>query len=239
MYQKERVDELLKCVNVNIKYDIFTKYILFLERTKDDNKFYNKLKNFNIKWDKKIEIIEITYRPIVKNMIEYVENKYPNEICFLSNSDILFHKTIKLVKNINFEKCHVALTRYNILPHYGPVYGYKGILKKFGNKIIKSMHANGRSTDTWIFKLPLNIKNELDFPLGTIYCDSFFNGLLQLDKPTFNPVSDIISIHLHKYWNTLNYKNKYHSSNVHFKKKYKNYQSKIKFCKLKDCILHV
>ena len=81
----------------------------------------------------------------------------------------------------------------------------------------------------------------MEFPLGTIHCDGYIHTQLLKDKPLFNPVFNIISIHLIKFntsWDPYNYTNINHFvQNFLGFKKYKKNQTKVSFCKIEDCPL--
>ena len=213
-YSKKRKDEFLKCFRTNISYDFITKYVYFYESGKNDQYFLNQLETFN---KEKIEIIKIKSRIFINEMLKYVNEKYPNEICILTNNDIVFHKNITNICSINFDKCNIVLTRYNI--HYqiakyiNSYFRNKKFYKLMLNNILLSlMPFNGRSVDTWIFKLPIKPDDSINLPLGTLFCDNILSQFLSKNKPTFNPCFDIISIHLHSNWSPYNYSKKISSS---------------------------
>ena len=237
-YQKERVNEVITCLKKNLNIDIVEKYIIFIERVQGDDNFLNLIKSFD-----SIDLIEIDFRPTIKYMIEYVNENYKDQICVITNSDILYDDTLNNLHKIDFDKCYLALTRYNILAHTNKVnYNYKGFvidykLKNTETMIkLKTMHSLGQSVDSWFFKTPLKIDNiDIDFPLGTFSGDGYLNDQLSLNKEVYNPVSDIISIHLHKNWNPNVYYDLSHGSRTFWKKKYRLNELMIPFCQLKDC----
>jgi len=240
IYQKERVNEVITCLKKNLQIDIVEKYVIFIERKDGDEKFFNLIKSFD-----SIDLIEIDFRPTIKYMIEYVNDNYKDQICDITNSDILYDDTLNKLSNIDFNICYLALTRYNILNHTDKEnYKYKGSvidykLKNTETNIkLKTMHSLGQSADSWFFKAPLKIDNiDIDFPLGTFSGDGYLNDQLSLNKEVYNPVNDIISIHLHKNWNPNHYKQVNHSSRTFWKKKYRLNELMIPFCQLKDCPL--
>ena len=237
IYQKEREEEILYCLKKNVLIKIVEKYIIFFEKKDNDDNFLEKIKNI-----KKVEVVIINHRPMVKFMIEYMNNSiYKNKLCGITNSDILFNNTLDILNCVNFDECYIALTRYNIVKYTN--FNYHGIVKKynFNNKeiAIKTMHNTGCSTDSWFFKLPLKIDNiDLNFPLGTYNCDTYLNYQLTKNKKVFNPVKSVISLHLHKQWDHNNYDEKNHGSRTFWKNKYDvGAVGSIKFCQLKECIL--
>ena len=235
LYNKNRVNELLKCLKQNSSLPCIDKIIYFLERTSNDSNFYNTLIE-----NPKIDLQIINHRPMVKEMIEYVNKNYKDKVCTLTNSDIYYTDSIIKLKRVDFSKCNIALTRYNILEHTTAATNwiYPGFIINHNGIKLKTMLKNGISADSWIFKLPLNIeKMDMDFPLGTLQCDGYIHTQLIKDKPLFNPVNTIISIHLHKSWHQNNYNNMKHSSRTFWKEKYKQNQLAIAFCKLEDCTL--
>tara|TARA_B110000208_G_C11800958_1_gene442348 strand:- start:12166 stop:12948 length:783 start_codon:yes stop_codon:yes gene_type:complete len=234
-YNKTRVKELLKCLELNSKLSCIEKIIYFLERAPNDDNFYAKI----IK-NPKIDLQIINHRPMVKEMIEYANKKYKDRVCILTNSDIYYTDSLLRLKRVDFSKCNIALTRYNILAHTMATSGdsYPGFIVEYNGIKLKTMWDNGLSADSWIFKLPLNMeKMDMEFPLGTLQCDGYIHTQLLKDKPLFNPVHTIMSIHLHELWHHSSYNNMKHSSRTFWKETYRQNQSRIAFCKLEDCPL--
>ena len=235
LYNKNRVNELLECLKQNSSLPCIEKIIYFLERSSNDSNFYNIL-NENPKVDLQI----IDHRPMVKEMIDYVNENYKDRVCILTNSDIYYTDSILRLKRVDFSKCNIALTRYNILEHTMATSGdtYPGFIIDYNGIKLKTMWDNGLSADSWLFKLPLNMeKMDMEFPLGTLQCDGYIHTQLKKDKPLFNPVHTIISIHLHKSWDHRSYSDMKHSSRIFWKLDYQLKQSAIAFCKIEDCPL--
>jgi hypothetical protein len=109
--------------------------------------------------------------------IEFINEKLTGEICILSNSDIYFDDTLKLLNNTNYDNIFIALSRYE---H-----------DKLYNKAL--------SQDSWIFMSPLkvNIKN-LGFCFGILGCDNRIAYIAHEHKyKVINPSKTIKSHHLH------------------------------------------
>lgn len=230
IYQENRKNEIIECLKVNAKHNFIKKFVIFLERVDGDDEFVHTIQD--TVENNKLDLQLISHRPMIKEMVDYVQQEYPSSICLITNSDIMFYKGFEKLNRINYNKYNIALTRYNPLPHKGKVYNYRGIELNVDKYKLKSMWHNGLSTDTWIFKLPLQVNKLLDFPLGTVHGDSYLNKLLADLKPTLNPIYDVISIHLHEYWSTTNYRNPNHSSKQYWKPRYRKNQKSIRFTKL-------
>ena len=235
IHQKQRVNELLTCIKKNLDIDIINKYVIFYEKTPQDITFLELLKKFD-----NLDIVYIDFRPSIKYMIEYLNKHYKNQTCILTNSDILFDNTLNLLQDVDFNKCSIALTRYNVLSHTNKFnFNYAGHTINYNYHDatfkLKTMHTRGQSIDAWIFNLPLKHDNiDIDFPLGTYNGDGYLNYQLSINTKLFNPVYDIISIHLHKKWNPNSYNNINHSSRTFWKKKYIQHELPIPFCHIKQ-----
>ena len=101
----DRNTELNFCIERNIK-NRFINNIYFLNE--DDIKYdHNKIINVNIK-----------KRPTYKDFIDFINNNSSeNDISIITNLDIYFDDSIKVLENIDLNNKCFALTRYDVKPN--------------------------------------------------------------------------------------------------------------------------
>ncbi len=210
---EERYIEIHRCLENNLKNKHINKIYLFYESENIADINYEKYNN------PKIEIIPVitpNKRDISFNRIARYSNKYLfDDLCIISNNDIFFDNTLKLVHTLDFIKCNyfISLTRKNCdnyLDH--------------NNNIWKPHSA---SQDSWIYLSPIKLMdNEIN--LGWIQCDNIISeSYSSLNYNVINPHYSINSWHLHKTNNT-----KFILENYNYNYKYK--MKKIKLESLKD-----
>jgi len=200
---KDRIDEYIRVLQHNTKNPYIVDIVIFYEGTRKDN-MAKILFNYNIK------IVFITKRPTFKDMFNYANKYLRNFRIIIANSDIFYDydKGLNLLKDINMKNKFIVLTRYNKIEQLKNPSGHNGIIinhKKYGK--IKTMHNNGLSIDSWIFKSPIVADFESDFRIGIVKCDSRLNYQLIKSKKynVYNPCLDIISIHEHNGWDPKKY----------------------------------
>ena len=152
IYQKNRIEEILTCIRENLQHTCIEGVVCFLERTLGDGDLYKTLQEIH-----SVDVQVVYTRPSVHFMLAYMNKHHSNKVCIVTNSDISFHSSIQKVKKIDFNKCNLALTRYNILAHTMATSGdtYPGIIKVIDGITLKTMFHHGASTDSWFFKLSL------------------------------------------------------------------------------------
>ena len=209
--QQQRVDELIKCLQENIKNDNIEKIHLFFEKQEDIDYLKNVLSNDNTNNDfkdtmeqlqfklnrmensiklleeqginNKIQIILFNEQPLYSDFFEYA-NKLKGKICMISNSDIwLKNVDLDLIKLIQTkDKLMYALTRHESD-------GTCPLIDKYW-----------MSHDSFIFKSPINYNiqggmNHIQNKLGSE--NIIIIGLRKLGYRLFNPCKDIVIIHEH------------------------------------------
>lgn len=166
-----RLGEHLTCLEENILNNIISKIVLFIS---DDSVC---LIN-----SKKIEIKYLNNRPTYDDIFKICNKEYSNEICIVSNADIMFDDSLRYINNVNINNRFIALNRWD--------------LNEDGS-LIRFRHDIGDSQDCWIFKSPVNIKNA-DFTMGKLGCDSRIAYLaFEVGMDVINPSEQIITKHLH------------------------------------------
>ena len=205
-YNPIRNGDILKCIYNNSKLEQISKIVLFYEHSLDNNDEMELLTT--MKKIDNVQVISTSKRPTVRKMVNFVNNTYPNNICILTNSDISFNSSLGHLQKVDFEDCNIALTRYNIINRNDNSHRiYKGLFLPLGeNTLLKTVHENGSSIDSWIYKTPLNTNSmDLDVYLGQYGVDGYLNKQFSKHNKIFNPVRDIISIHIDEKWNMTDY----------------------------------
>jgi hypothetical protein len=107
----------------------------------------------------------------------------------VANADIAFDASFLRIGSLDLSRSIVVLTRYDISRD-----GRTALLIHWDNGA-----PNTLSADAWIFRTPFASDFNLDYPIGTFYCDSFINN--QISKSSrydaINPCFDVRAFHLH------------------------------------------
>lgn len=176
---KERQKEIDECITKNINNPLITSIYLLNDQIYN-NKFLkkSKIKQFEIIKEKKL---------LFKDAIEFINSYCYQETVILSNTDIYFDDTLKLIDPKELDNKVLCLLRHDIDKE-----GNIDIFRHFGE-------PRSDSQDCWIFNSPLKINtNELDFSFGTLGCDNIFASKLHEHKyELLNPSYDIKIYHLH------------------------------------------
>ena len=136
---------------------------------------------------------QLTYKKAFDYANKYIEK---NEIVILSNCDIWFDNTIKVVNNYDMNNTIIALSRYDAQKN--------GTYKLFNRP---------DSQDCWIFKNPISLEYDYNFELGKGGCDNRIAWIVNNSKKNnikyniVNPATIIKSYHEH-ISNIRNWKNK-------------------------------
>jgi hypothetical protein len=188
---QRRQKELNVCLTHNILNKNIDEILLLTETFIDIRKYLTE--NIEFKYLEKVRQIIINDRLTLYRGIEYCKDN--KKIYMISNSDIFFDDTLKMLKDINLEETILALSRYDLIKEYvrkgqneAKIFTHEGQL---GNPVIDSH-------DVWI--LTNNIKNDirLDVPLGTCGIDNIANYIfMDNGYKVVNPVFDIHAIHYH------------------------------------------
>ena len=170
-YQRET--EYRSCISENVKNNLIKKIIIFIDDDSDPQ----------IQSDK-IQIIRNKIRPTFKYLFEYCNLNFQNEICVISNTDIIFDETLSIVQNTNLDNTFLALTRWDIVPYNGS-YG------------LRFFNVN-MSQDSWMFKSPVKIDDRLNIYLGKPGIDNRVARLMHDNGyDVKNPGKQIITKHFH------------------------------------------
>jgi len=182
---KERQKEINFCLRKNIENNLFTKIILINE------KIYSK-EELGIDDLGNIIQINIGNRLMFSDVFKTVKNLKLKGYIVFSNSDIIFHPSLKNVykSSISIRPIVQCLTRYNIINIKDGKFKYE-------------LHGDTNSSqDTWILHskfIPQNVMiGKFDFNFGRFGCDNhilyLFNHLKYLPK---NEYTKYITFHYH------------------------------------------
>jgi hypothetical protein len=174
--------EYKACINENLKCDFIDKVYVFIS----DNS------NLDIS-DSKIEIVNIETRPTFKFLFTYCNEHLSGQKCIISNSDIIFDKTLEVLTNISLDKTFLALTRWDLF-----VNNNQWSIGFYDNIWRGDITTGQLSQDSWIFESPIMVDENSDFLMGKPGCD---NRIVQvyheLGYNVKNPGKQIITKHLH------------------------------------------
>lgn len=169
----ERQNEIDYCLKKNLDNNLIDKIYIFT--------------SFDVKIpfeSKKIKIINLE-RPSYFDIINFINLNDTDSFNIISNSDIYFDDSLKMLNKIDFskKKC-IALSRHEV----------KDILISPTEKFAKT------SQDCWIFKgnVQLDNMNDVKFNLGVFGCDNRF--AYELSKNGYELLNfcyDIIVYHYH------------------------------------------
>lgn len=177
---KNRDIEYITAISENLKVNEIEKIIVFIS---DDSKLELA--------SNKINIVKLENRPTFKTLFQYCNDNYPNKLCCIANTDIIFDNTISIIDNI--DNTFLALTRWDI------VRDNNKFIANFYNAPWRGVLTTGQlSQDSWIFKTPIQIDERSNFLMGKPGCD---NRIIQiyheLGYNIKNPSLQIITKHLH------------------------------------------
>ena len=189
---KERLEELEKCLQFNIENDLIDEIHLFME-----TEFTNECLN-----NPKIKKIIFGERLTFKKAFDYGNQFDENIIKIVSNNDISFEKeSLQKIKKINLTNCCLALTRYNIKT-YEP-FTYQFMYSSLRLKEIKYMSC---TQDSWIFT-KVKTNDDMQFFFGINKCDNYIAYLL--NKENINVINNSLTIKtFHHHLSNLRYYSK-------------------------------
>lgn len=172
----QRESEYLTCIKANLDSKIFEKVVVFIDNKDTYIPFT----------DDALEVIYVNKRLTYSEFFKYCNNNYKDNICVVSNTDIIFDDTLHLLKEVNLSDRVYCLTRWDL---------YKVNIKD--DEFSLRFFDVDMSQDSWIFNG--SIKDmDADFYLGKPGCDNRIAKILQDNGYTiYNPSRTIITKHLH------------------------------------------
>jgi len=189
--------EYKACIKENVNCETIDKIVIFISDEISKLDFESE----------KIEIVYLKERPTFKYLFEYCNNNYPEEICIIGNTDIIFDKSLGNLVNYNLENQFLALTRWDLFTENKQWY-----MRFFNGPYRDNNWTMGMlSQDSWIFKTPIKIDDRSNFLMGKPGCDNRIVQLYhELGYNVKNPSRKIITKHLH----TSNYRTYNHTDIV-------------------------
>ena len=176
---ENRRNEILNCLELNLKNKYIEHVHIFLENYDDFPEFYS------IPQDN-ITVINVDKRVSFRKIFDYCNENIANKQCLVANNDILFTNDLGKIRGV---KPHdfIALTRHE------------------GDKLIKNTNREAFcSQDAWIFTSPMvddlaDIKD--DTIIGTFFSDNIINYMLYRGHQynAWNICKDIKIIHMHQH----------------------------------------
>ncbi len=140
--------------------------------------------NVKNKFIDKIFVITSDDKPYYTQFFE-IMRKFPNDVNIVSNLDIYFDDTIKLVENMGPKDCY-ALTRWEL-------WNNKVVFFETRNTLAHAKH----SQDVWIFRGFPNF--EANFSMGVPGCDNHLAYLIKVHGyKVINPCYSVKCIHVHQ-----------------------------------------
>lgn len=168
-----RFGEYLYALHENLKNDLIEKIILFIS---DDS-------TLSFKSDK-IQIVNLNSRPTYDFMINFCNENF-DDICILSNSDIIFDDSLSLVTKENLKNTFYAISRRELQEDYS-----------VKERPVSHLHC---SQDAWIFLPKIRFHDVADFTFGIPACDLRISRIAKDSGYVVkNPYGKIILKHAHR-----------------------------------------
>ena len=130
----------------------------------------------------KVKFKTVQRQPTYVEYFKFLNKKYKNYTCILSNLDMTYDESILKVHDYVDKSTVIALARYD--------------LNNDGGYFLRENSYS--SQDTWIFNAPLNITDiNAEFTLGVAGCDHRIVYELNKHHTVINPCHEIKSYHIH------------------------------------------
>jgi len=186
MKKNERFDEVRKILKANIDNPSFKNIFIFFENFNKNDADYDFLKNI------KVIIIDVSARQTYNQMVKFANENLIEETIVISNTDILFDKTITRAYEMELcDKKILALTRWTPEKDDSNVFKLE----------LQTNRTVAWSFDTYIFKSPISIDlPSIDIKVGVGGCDTLLVKRLETDNnfTVLNPCIDIRTYHIDK-----------------------------------------
>jgi len=180
---QERDYEYLFCISQNIQNILIENIFVFIS----DN---SELSISN----PKVKIVNIDNRPTFYDLIEYSNKNLNQQVNIIANTDIFFDETLQHVKNQDFDKLFLALTRWDVFK-----VGDKWMIKYYDHVWKDNITTGQMSQDAWIFKSPIQLDKRSKFLMGKPGCDNRISQIYhELGFDVKNPSKKVIIKHLHQ-----------------------------------------
>lgn len=137
----------------------------------------------------RLSLVPYQIRPTFVELFS-IKDRLPSGIMLsVANADIVFDASLSKISKVDLTRTVVVLSRRDVSPD-----GKHAHLIRLENG-----NPNTFSEDAWIVETPFEPDFLLDYPIGTMHCDSFINHQLSKSKryDVINPCFDIKIFHLH------------------------------------------
>ena len=169
-----RNGEYLYCLHQNLGNEYIENVYIFMEEDAE--------LNFD---SPKIKKIVVNKRPTYQDLFEYCNTHMKNEICVVSNADIIFDETLRYFNTLNMGNQFYALSRWDISTSDGK----KWEIQPF---------ENAASQDVWIFKTPILTSDKMNYTMGKPGCDNkIVYHMRELGYTCRNPGKKVVTLHFH------------------------------------------
>ena len=153
----QRMAEYIKCLERNLIHPSIEQVHVLYDVSKDDG--VNRLWHYII--SQQIPITYIEGKPTYGYCFRLANRLYPNRKIILSNSDMYFNRTLKLLEPYNIRNIFLVLTRWNATRR-GKLYPF--YLVRNGRYA-----PNAWSQDVWLFHTPLRKFKHDKIRLGSVH----------------------------------------------------------------------
>ncbi len=179
-----RIQEYKTCLENNLRHSSIASIHVLYDTLKDDGRnemlAYLKTRNVSISY--------IRGRPSFISCFELANAMFPASKVMLTNADIYFNDTLKILESYSLQDKFLAITRKEV--------GADGRLSYMRGNAYRGREEG--SADTWIFQTPIPLFERQDILLGTVFCEIELN--YQVDKlglAVINPYFTIDCLHVH------------------------------------------
>ena len=174
--------EYKTCISENLKCESLDKVIIFISDETSELKLESD----------KLEIIKLKERPTFKFLFEWCNLNYPEKVCIVGNTDIIYDNSLDNLNDVNLENKFVALTRWDIIPKDNQLF------LQFYDIPWRGITTGMFSQDSWIFKTPIKVDDRSNFLMGKLGCDNRIVQIYhELGYDVKNPSKKIVTKHLH------------------------------------------
>jgi hypothetical protein len=137
----------------------------------------------------RLVLMPLQKRPTFEELFS-VQSLLPGRtLLAVANADVVFDSSIAQLPEADLDNNMVVLTRRNLS------------LGQDGTKLLhlKNGAPNIFSADAWIVSTPFEPDFFLDYPIGTMHCDSYINNQISRSRrySALNPCFDVKAFHVH------------------------------------------
>lgn len=133
----------------------------------------------------KIKKVVLKQRPTYKDLFKFCNTNLKDQICVIANADIIFDETLRYFNGLNMEKTFYAISRWEISTNDGKNWEIEP-------------YDNAASQDSWVFKTPIEVPENIDFHMGKPGCDNKITYEMRgVGYTCRNPGKKVVTIHFH------------------------------------------